>query len=201
MTPFWMTGIGFLLGSIPFSVWLGRLALHEDIRQYGQDQNPGAANAWRAGKWKLGVPVLLLDFFKGALPVGIFHYAYRLTGWWLIPVALAPIFGHAFSPFLNFRGGKGLAVTFGIWTGLTLYEGPMVLGGLLGILIMLLSSNAWALMLGMLIFGIFLYLRGFGIFYGLIWVINFCLLYWKHRHELTQPPRLHPRIEKRLKEF
>lgn len=199
MTPIWITAFGFLLGSIPFSVWLGRLILQDDIRHFGTDRNPGAANAWRAGKWKLGVPVLLLDFCKGAFPVGIAHYTFGVTDWWLVPVALAPVFGHIFSPFLNFRGGKGLAVTFGIWTGLTLAEGPLVLGGILGILVFLLASNAWALMLGMLLFLIFLVLRGYGAIYGAIWLVNTLLLAWKHFHELNQPLRLHSRITKLLR--
>lgn len=199
MTPIWMTAFGFLLGSIPFSVWLGRLTLQDDIRRYGDDRNPGAANAWRAGKWKLGIPVLLLDFCKGALPVGIGHYVLGITGWWLVPVALAPVFGHVFSPFLNFQGGKGLAVTFGMWTGLTLAEGPLVLGGILGILIFFLASNAWALIIGMLLFLIFLILRGFSMNIVVIWFGNMLLLSWKHRHELNQPLRLHSRITKLLR--
>ena len=199
MTPIWMTAFGFLLGSIPFSVWLGRLTLQDDIRRYGDDRNPGAANAWRAGKWKLGIPVLLLDFCKGALPVGIAHYTFGITDWWLVPVALAPVFGHAFSPFLNFQGGKGLAVTFGMWTGLTLAEGPLVLGGILGIMIFFLASNAWALIMGMLLFLIFLVLRGFSMNMVVIWFGNMLLLSWKHRHELNLPLRLHPRITKLLR--
>jgi glycerol-3-phosphate acyltransferase PlsY len=41
---------------------------------------------------------------------------------------LAPLLGHIFSPFLKFRGGKGLSTTFGIWLGLTLWLGPTVFG-------------------------------------------------------------------------
>lgn len=42
------TGLGLLVGAMPFSVWLGKLFLRSDIRRYG-DGNPGAVNAWRAG--------------------------------------------------------------------------------------------------------------------------------------------------------
>lgn len=66
-TLFWMA-VGFLSGSIPFSVWLGRLLLRADIRRYG-DGNPGAANAWRAGGWPLGLLVGLLDNLKGEVPI------------------------------------------------------------------------------------------------------------------------------------
>ncbi len=103
------TALGFLSGSLPFSVWLGKLLTRSDIRRYG-DGNPGATNAWRAGGWQIGVPALLLDFLKRALPVGLARFWAGVDGWGLIPIALAPVLGHAFSPFLRFRGGKAIFV-------------------------------------------------------------------------------------------
>ncbi|NIN63619.1 MAG: hypothetical protein GTO63_02660, partial [Anaerolineae bacterium] len=104
MTTFLWSLVGFLIGSLPFSVWIGRLFLRTDIRRFGNG-NPGAANAWRAGRWQTGIPALLLDYSKGALPVGLAHFKVGLGGWELVPVALAPVLGHAFSPLLHFRGG------------------------------------------------------------------------------------------------
>ena len=92
------TIIGFCSGSIPFSYWLGKIFLHTDIRQYG-DGNPGAFNAWRAGKYKIGLPALILDYLKGAIPVGLAKNVFGISGFGLIPIALSPVFGHAFSPF------------------------------------------------------------------------------------------------------
>ena len=63
------TLLGYLLGSIPVSILFGKLILHSDIRQFGSERNHGAVDARRAGKWNIGLPVLLLDFFKGVLPV------------------------------------------------------------------------------------------------------------------------------------
>jgi glycerol-3-phosphate acyltransferase PlsY len=135
---------GFLLGSIPFSVLLGQLALGRDVRGYGPDGNPGAANAWRAGGLRLGLPVLALDFLKGALPVALARFQSGVDGWALLPVALAPILGHAFSPFLRLQGGKALAVTFGVWTGLRPGEGPLALGALLALFLFLVDNRACA---------------------------------------------------------
>jgi glycerol-3-phosphate acyltransferase PlsY len=101
------TLIAFIAGSLPFSVWVGRLALRTDIRRYG-DHNPGATNVGRAGGWQWGALALLLDMLKGALPVGLAWYWGGLAGWALLPVALAPVLGHGYSPFLGFRGGKAL---------------------------------------------------------------------------------------------
>ena len=178
---------------MPFSVWLGRLVLDADIRQYGDDRNPGAANAWRAGKWRVGLPALVLDFLKGALPVGLAHFGFKITGWELVPIALAPVFGHAFTPFLKFRGGKALAVTFGVWTGILPPAAPLILGIVMGGCMLLRLADAWAVvagMLGLLVFLIFYQPAGF-VF--AIWVANLSVLILKNRRELRQAMRSSPR--------
>jgi glycerol-3-phosphate acyltransferase PlsY len=184
------TIVSFVAGSLPFSVWLGRLALHTDVRRYG-DHNPGATNAWKAGGWRLGLPALVLDFSKGAVPVGLAKFGAGLSGGQLVPIALAPVLGHAFSPFLRFRGGKALAVTFGVWTGLTLAEGPIVLGILLGLLLALQDNDGWAVVLGMLAFGGYWYLRQADTFLMIIWAGNWLILTWKNRLDPRHQP--HPR--------
>ena len=191
------TIIGYLSGSIPFSVLLGKLFLHTDIRQQGEDRNPGSANVFKAGgprKWWVGLSALLLDGFKGLIPVAVAYYNFNVTGPALIPVALAPIIGHAFSIFLRFRGGKAIATTFGVWVALTVYGGPLVLGGLLILFTLLLTNDAWAVMLGMLgLLGYLLLSHCPPEFYA-IWGGNLFILIWKHRHELRQPIGLHPRF-------
>lgn len=137
--------MAFASGSLPFAVWLGRLVAGRDVRGVG-DGNPGAANAWRAGGWRLGVLVLLLDFLKGALPVAAAHYGARLAGLSLAAVAVAPVAGHAFSPFLRFRGGKALAVSFGALAGLTLGHLPIVLGLFMVVFYTTLRTDGWAVM-------------------------------------------------------
>jgi glycerol-3-phosphate acyltransferase PlsY len=109
--------LGFASGVLRFSVWLARLALRIDVRRYG-DGNPGAANAWKAGGWRLGLAVLALDYFKRAVPVALAHGVDGGAGIGPSAEALAPILGHAFSPFLMFRGGKAITVSFGVWTPL-----------------------------------------------------------------------------------
>jgi glycerol-3-phosphate acyltransferase PlsY len=181
---FW-TGLGFLLGSMPFSLWLGHLFLRADVRRYG-DGNPGATNAWRAGGWRVGLLALCLDYLKGAVPVGLAHFNLGVSGWGLVTVALAPVLGHAFSPFLRFRGGKALAATFGIWTGLTLGEAPIILGLLLGLFLFVQESDGWAVLLGLLVFGAHLALQGANLYILVIWGTNALLLAWKYRRELRQ---------------
>ena len=204
-TVFLWTVIGFIAGALPFSVWLGRLAAGRDIRRYG-DGNPGAANAFRAGGWKIGLPAVILDGLKGAIPVGVACNAFGVTGWGLVPVVLAPIFGHAFSPFLGFRGGKAIATTFGAWTGLTIPFGPFALGSFLAAFFYTVSPAGWAVMLTMCAWLLYLlmlqpvlsaqipgpaWLAPWQISAPVlvVWAANVTLLAWKHRTDLREPPR------------
>lgn len=124
-----LAATGYLAGSLMFSSWLARLR-GRDLRLTG-DGNPGAVNAFKAAGPFVGAAALLLDFLKGALPVAAACWLLHLRGWALAPVVVAPVLGHAFPPWLSFRGGKALAVTFGVWSGVTLWEAPCLLGGLL----------------------------------------------------------------------
>jgi len=198
MIMFIWVALGFLLGELPFSVWLVRLILHTDIRRYG-DGNPGPANAWRAGGPLVGIPAAALDYLKGAIPVYLAHFTFGVSGWGLTAVALAPLFGHAFSPFLGFRGGKAVTTTFGIWTGLTLWEGPTLLGTLLGLFFFLQKIDAWAAILGMLGLLVYLLVRQPDDFILTIWAGNMLILTWKYRSELRCLPRLRPWLSNCLK--
>lgn len=117
----------YLSGAIPWSVWLGKLFFHIDPRQQ-RDHNPGAANAFRAAGWRLGIAVLALDFTKAWVPVTMAHWILAFPDQQLFWIALMPTIGHAFSIFLRFRGGRGIVVMFGVWAGLTLYQIPLVMG-------------------------------------------------------------------------
>ena len=98
------------------------------IRRQQRDGNPGAANAFRAAGWRLGLPVLVLDFSKAFLPVAGACWVVGFRDQQLFWIACMPSMGHAFSVFLRFRGGRGIAVMFGVWAGLTLYAVPLVMG-------------------------------------------------------------------------
>jgi glycerol-3-phosphate acyltransferase PlsY len=167
-------------------VWVGRALAGVDIRAYG-DGNPGAANAWRAGGWRSGVPALALDYLKGALPVAAAHHLCGVSGWGLVPVALAPILGHAFSPFLRFKGGKAIAVSFGIWSGLTLWRAPLVLGAVLTIAVALKEKGPCALVAGLAALLAYLVLAGYPPAIVAVWAGNAAVLVLKHRQELMAP--------------
>lgn len=188
LTLLW-TLIAFLSGSMPLSLWLGKVVLHTDIRDYG-DGNPGASNVFRAGGKFWGTLAMLLDGFKGAIPVWIAIYVLGIGGWGLTGIALAPVLGHTFSPFLKFRGGKALAVSFGIWAGLTLYQVPMVMGIAFAIGLLIFTIEGWAVMLGMAAVLLFLLLTGAEVPLLAVWVGNILILVWTHRADLQRHPTL-----------
>ncbi len=188
----WM-GLAFLCGSIPFAVIIGRLAARADIREYG-DHNPGAMNVLRVAGWRWFAAALLLDFFKAAVPVGLAWFVFGLHRWLIVPVAIAPLIGHAYSPWLRFRGGKALASTFGVWAGLTLGVGPTVLGLLMPLLFGVLTVSGWAVVTALLAFGGFVvpyYGRGHPEL-AVIWLANLALVAWRYRDDLRQPPSIRP---------
>lgn len=191
------TLIGYLSGSLPFSVWLSKWVLGIDARQMGEDHNPGSANVFKAAgksKWWLGMSALLLDGFKGLIPVAIAYYNFQITGWSLVPVALSPVVGHAYSIFLGFKGGKAVATTFGIWTAITVYRAPLVLGGFFILFNLVLSSNAWAVIFGMLGLLGYLLISHAEAWLLAIWAGNMLILILKHWRDLHQPIKLNPRL-------
>jgi glycerol-3-phosphate acyltransferase PlsY len=189
--------IAFLCGSIPFSVWLGKLFLKSDVRQFG-DGNPGATNVFRAGGKIVGVLALMLDISKSAVPVGLAYNNLGLRGIPMFLIALAPILGHAFSPFLRFKGGKALAVSLGVWIGLTSWKASLVvvLGTIAGFA--LTSSSGWAVMFGMYVLLAALLFWMPDLLLVMIWAGQTIILSWTHRFDLRQKPRLRSWLEKRI---
>ena len=187
----------FFCGALPFSVWLGKVALHQDIRQFG-DANPGAANVFRAGGKGWGWIAIVLDILKGAVPVGLANYGAHITDWSLALIAIAPIAGHAFSPFLRFKGGKAIAVSLGIWCGLTLYQVPLVLGLFLGIFIVLLTNNGWSTVLGFITLVVYLLISAAPVWMLGVWLGNLIIVVYKHCTDLQQSVTLRPWVKRLL---
>jgi glycerol-3-phosphate acyltransferase PlsY len=130
--------------------------------------------------------------------VAVAKWGVGLEGWSLLPVALAPILGHAFSPLLSFRGGKAVAVTMGVWTALTLWEVPTVGGILLGVWFAVVSVSGWAVVLmGISVFAYLLLTNPDPVLLTIL-VGNALVVSWKYRDDLRLFPALRPWIQKRL---
>jgi glycerol-3-phosphate acyltransferase PlsY len=107
----------YLAGSLPTSYIAGRLARGIDLREHGS-RNLGATNVYRVLGWSWAIPVGLVDVLKGAIPAGLFA---RWSGGpaWLAPaLGAAAVLGHMFSPFVRFKGGKGVATACGMFLAL-----------------------------------------------------------------------------------
>lgn len=135
---------GYLIGNISFAYYAGRVFAGFDIREKGSG-NAGATNVIRVLGWKIGIGVFVLDALKGLAAAAIGLALGGEVGAML--AAFGVVLGHDFPVFLNFRGGKGIASTTGIF--LFLFPLPALGAVLLFILIVLVSR--WV-SLGSLVF-------------------------------------------------
>ncbi|MBU1230648.1 MAG: glycerol-3-phosphate 1-O-acyltransferase PlsY [Proteobacteria bacterium] len=107
--------VAFGLGAVPFGLYVARFVKGIDPRDAGS-KNIGATNVARLCGTQWGVLVLALDIFKGYLPAAL---APDGTGWVALTlIGAASILGHAYSPLLQFRGGKAVATTIGVFLAL-----------------------------------------------------------------------------------
>jgi len=136
--------VAYLIGSIPTSVWAGKIFFKLDVRDHGSG-NAGATNTIRVLGWKAGLPVFIFDVFKGWIAV-------MLAGFFIsdqvgndqlvflkIALAAAVVLGHVFPLFAGFRGGKGVATLLGI--GIALY--PVTVWIVLAIFILVLLVTGY----------------------------------------------------------
>lgn len=111
---------GYLSGSILFAKVAAALTGKGDITENSKDNNPGTANAFMMGGFLTGIIALFGDLIKGILPVCLYlHLApANLPSFGISLVLVCPVLGHIFSVFYGFKGGKGIAVSFGSLLGL-----------------------------------------------------------------------------------
>lgn len=115
---------GFLIGGIPFGLFAGYVAGVGDIRTQGS-KNIGATNVWRIAGPGWAVIPFVGDIGKGAAAVLLSRLLYQPASWPLsmagsaLAVGIAAVLGHTFSPYLRFRGGKGVNTALGVFAALT----------------------------------------------------------------------------------
>lgn len=129
--------ITYIFGALPCGVWLGKIVKKIDIRNYGS-KNSGATNAYRILGAKCGIIVLLLDILKGYIPLYLANQ-FGINGNYLVFLGLIAIFGHTFSIFLQFKGGKGVATSLGVFT----YLMPQIIGILLIVFIIIVAITRY----------------------------------------------------------
>ncbi|MEM1128797.1 MAG: glycerol-3-phosphate 1-O-acyltransferase PlsY [Bacteroidota bacterium] len=130
--------LSYLVGSVPASVWIGKLLYGVDVREHGSG-NAGATNAFRVLGWKAGVLATVVDMGKGFLAAGLIAtlridpIPFTIPLWELstfIPLTagLAAILGHMYPVWARFRGGKGVNTAAGVLFAITPLSMAITLG-------------------------------------------------------------------------
>jgi len=121
---FWTTVAGvlvvaYLLGAIPWALIIGKRFFGIDPREHGSG-NLGATNVFRLLGVRAGAVTLLLDAAKGALAVAISRmivspavFGQTASDWVAVAAMMAAVLGHSYSPYIGFKGGKGVATSAG----------------------------------------------------------------------------------------
>ncbi|XMB72555.1 glycerol-3-phosphate 1-O-acyltransferase PlsY [Mycoplasmatota bacterium WC30] len=182
--------LAYLLGSIPFSYILGRSFRHEDIRKHGSG-NIGTTNAYRVFGKFIGTSVLILDTLKSGLLVFLIKYTGLFNGIEMfhpLIYGFASVLGHIFPVWFKFKGGKGVATSFGLLLAYAPWVGLIVLP--IFFIIQLISryvsvASAFAT-LSMFITGLILYLVDFDpslydVTFVVILFLATLLIFYRHR--------------------
>lgn len=172
--------LSYLIGAIPFSVIFGIYFKGIDVRKHGSG-NPGGTNSLRFLGKKVGILVIIFDVLKGALVIILIRLNVFGDAELLHPLAygFAASFGHAFSPFIKFRGGKAVGTTAGVYSAYSLWN---ILIGALVFLIVLKTTKFVSLAssaIAVLVVIISLYSQDLEvIFYG---VLTMTLIFYRHK--------------------
>lgn len=109
----------YFAGAIPSGVWIGKIFKGIDVRDYGS-KNSGATNCYRVMGAKLGIAVLAVDILKGFLPM-LIASKYVTGPFQTVFLGMVIILAHTYSCFINFKGGKGVATSLGVFLFLAPY--------------------------------------------------------------------------------
>lgn len=183
------TVVGLCLGCLPFSYWVGRLLLRKDIRNYG-DGNPGATNVYNAGGPVIYVLAILLDAFKATVPIWLAQQVSHLTGLSMVPVALAPLVGNAFTPFLRFNGGTGVAVVYGTWLALSGWQVPVMIAASFGLLFIFIRETPWCVIIGMTAVTVILLIAQYPLYMAGITTGQTAIMAFNRRQHFTHWPKM-----------
>ncbi|WP_416559042.1 glycerol-3-phosphate 1-O-acyltransferase PlsY [Limnohabitans sp. yimb22184] len=182
----------YLMGSLSFAVIVSRLMGLNDPRSYGS-KNPGATNVLRSGSKKAAILTLLLDAFKGWLPVALVLTYGPEQGLGASTAALAGLaafLGHLYPVFFGFVGGKGVATAVGVLVGV---NGSLALATVLSFAIVLYFSRYVSLAsMVAAVFAPVFYLFGDGVAWQatspevLSLAVMALLLVWRHRENINR---------------
>tara|TARA_B110000238_G_scaffold138910_1_gene149806 strand:+ start:2877 stop:3506 length:630 start_codon:yes stop_codon:yes gene_type:complete len=135
--------LAYLTGAFPSAVWVGKTFYKIDVREFGSG-NAGATNTFRVLGKKAGIPVLIMDIFKGWICINYISFLKNIPqtheAVFEIQLAfgIAAVIGHLFPVYTGFRGGKGIATLLGLLIGLHFFA---ALYSILVFVIILITSK------------------------------------------------------------
>jgi acyl phosphate:glycerol-3-phosphate acyltransferase len=112
-----IVGLAYAIGATPTSYLAGKLGRGIDLRAQGS-HNLGATNVYRVLGWRYAIPVGLLDVGKGVVAVALLGGWAHGPPWFPVALGVAAVLGHMYSPYVRFRGGKGVATAAGMFLAL-----------------------------------------------------------------------------------
>ena len=181
VTVFWL-GISYLLGAIPFGLLIAKAFCKIDPLTQGS-KSTGATNIARTCGLGYGILTLILDVFKGWLPV-ILATSFTDSATFLTLTALAAVLGHMYSVFLRWKGGKGVATTVGVF--LALAPGSIIWAIIFFIIVIFLSGyvSMGSLILATLLPVFILFSGHFSLL--ILSMALMALIFWKHRENIER---------------
>jgi len=184
LMPLFFIAFSYLFGAIPFGLVFSRLFSNIDVRTVGSG-NIGATNVLRASGKKAAALTLLADCLKGYIPV----LAAKLLlqdDWITVSCAAAAVLGHNYPVYLDFKGGKGVATSFGVILAVVPLIGVLCLAVWLAVAILGRYSSLAAI----ISFAAYP-LLSFVFFHssqplGLLSLFIFAMIYYRHRENLKR---------------
>lgn len=177
--------LSYLLGAVPFGLFFSKLFSSVDVRTVGSG-NIGATNVLRAAGKKAAVLTLLMDTMKGLVPVLIVKSIFQNDAITVFSGAAA-ILGHNFPVYLKFKGGKGVATSYGV----VLAVAPWI--GFICLLIWTIVAYIWrySSLSALVAFTCYLGLTFFAFSpvskpYGLLSLFIFGMIYYRHRENIKR---------------
>jgi acyl phosphate:glycerol-3-phosphate acyltransferase len=177
--------LSYFLGAVPFGLLFTKLFSRVDVRTVGSG-NIGATNVLRAAGKRAAVLTLLTDALKGYLPVLIAGILFQ-DDYVTVLSGAAAVLGHNFPVYLNFKGGKGVATSFGV----VLAVSPWI--GLLSLVVWLVAACVWrysslSALVAFACYPFFTFYTASPVLkpYGLLSLFIFGMIYYRHRENIKR---------------
>ncbi len=173
----------YLIGSVSSAIIVCHLMGLDDPREHGSG-NPGATNVMRIGGKKAAAITLLGDALKGLLPV-LIAKAMEVDSMILAAVVLAAFIGHLYPIFFGFKGGKGVATTFGVTLGVDFILGLVVSSTWFIVYKISKISSLSALVAAVLTPGYVWFIVG-DIYLVAVFLLISIILLWRHKSNIQR---------------